>query len=652
MEELFDSMIMLSLVLVIFLSSFSVIFAENELKESDQSSLPEQKKLCIIFSHDTHSNLDGLAKEKTLINRIKKHNPEPLIVDGGDFSMGTLYQTVFQDSASELRVLGALGYDAVAIGNHEFDYRSKGLANMLNAAKKSGDILPDVFFSNVDWKKSLSDSTNSSNAAYLKKAMDGYGIKEYKIYKKNGLKIAVFSILGIEACSYAPMSSVQYYDPILYAKSMVKKIMKNEKADMIVCLSHSGTSSNSIKSEDELLAKAVPQIDVIISGHSHTTLRKPIIIGKTMIVSCGRYARRLGVMEVVQKDSRFALSKYKLVSLDNSVRSNKTILAFMDDMKQQVQRSYLNQFGYKFDQVLAYNPHRFTPYVTFGLEQQEYPLGDIISDSYKYAVKHAEGINYIPVDVSIVPSGVIRASLGQGKITVSDVFNVSAIGSGKDGLTGYPLVSCYLTGQELKVAAEVDASVPNIMPDAQLFMSGLTYTFNPNRLVLNKVINVSLETQDGVYEKIDDDKLYRVVSDLYTAQMLSALEKKSFGLLSVTPKDKDGKPITNFEDFIIYTKNGELKEWVALASYLESFPKENGVSVIPEYYSQTHGRKNVTYKNNIIDLIKYPNKIFLGLVAVTAIALSSTAVTISGIARKSKNKKLKTRLKFKENAPI
>ena len=110
----------------------------------------KSKQLDVLFTHDTHSHLNsfstivdgeqkevgGFAKLKTLIDEKKKENPDTLILDSGDFSMGTLIQTVYDTEAAELRMLGYLGCDVSTFGNHEFDYRSKGLADMLTA----GDV--------------------------------------------------------------------------------------------------------------------------------------------------------------------------------------------------------------------------------------------------------------------------------------------------------------------------------------------------------------------------------------------------------------------------------------------------------------------------------------------------------------------------------
>ncbi len=618
----------------------------------------ETKDLTVLFTHDVHSNLTAFARAKTVINQIKKTIPEPLLLDGGDFSMGTLYQTVFQTEALELRAMGRVGYDVVAIGNHEFDYRLEGLTNMLNVAKKSGDSLPKVLLSNVDWSRSLpptpTSSKSASSGAYgpltgaaieFYDALLQYHDQPYVILERNGLNIAVFSLMGREADSYAPLSGLSFTDYLEKAKVIVDTIKTNEKADVIVCLSHSGTERNEKKSEDHILAKTVSDIDVIISGHSHTLYRQPIQVGNTVIVSVGSNGKRLGRLDLAvtkgnDGNSQVTIKEYDPILLDSKISGDKGINEFIKESKKMVQNEFLYQYGYTFDQVLAHNPYRFTPFVSFAQEQQEYPLGNIVADSYIYAVKEAEGEAYEKVDVSIAPSGVIRASLNRGDITVSDVFKVSSLGIGKDGSTGYPLVSAYLTGEELKVLAEVDASISTLMPEAQLFMSGLSYILNPNRLLLNRVVDVKLEVEPGVLEDIDDHKLYRVVTDLYATQMMGTLEKKSKGLLSVKPKDKDGKIVQNFEDYILYGEQGEVKEWLALAHFLQSFEKVNGIPVIPDFYSKAQGRKVVAEEASIEQIITKPNKFSIafisGLTAGVALMVGLLIFIIRKFLRKRK----------------
>ena len=118
--------------------------------------------------------------------------------------------------------------------------------------------------------------------------MNDYGVKDYTIIERNGIKIGVFGLMGKDAASNAPMSEVKFTDAVENAKRVVNTLKQKEKVDLVICLSHSGTWTDKSKSEDEILAKKVPEIDVIISGHTHTQLIKPIVVGKTIIGSCWR----------------------------------------------------------------------------------------------------------------------------------------------------------------------------------------------------------------------------------------------------------------------------------------------------------------------------------------------------------------------------
>lgn len=245
-----------------------------------------------------------------------------------------------------------------------------------------------------------------------------------------------------------------------------------------------------------------------------------------------------------------------------------------------------------------------------GTKHEELNLGDIMSDAYIYAVENSEYYDGDPVDVAVVPSGTVRDTYTKGDITVEDVFNSFSLGIGKDGVAGYPLISAYLTGKELKLAAEVDASVSDFMTTARLYCSGLNFAYNPHRMILNKVTDCYLTRADGERIEIQDDKLYHVVTDLYTGQMLGSVMKMSYGLLSLEPKDRDGNPIENLEDQAIMEDDRELKAWDAIARYMQSFEDTDGdgIANVPEYYETTHGRKVVEDSRNIIDLVKQPNK--------------------------------------------
>ena len=618
----------------------------------------DTKQIDVLFTHDTHSHLDsfstivngeqkevgGFAKIKTLINEKKKEDPDTLILDGGDFSMGTLIQTVYDTEAAELRMLGYLGYDVTTFGNHEFDYRSQGLANMLKAAKSSGETLPEIVVCNVDWD-SMEKAGLNDGQKQIQSAFETYGVKDYVMVQKGDVKIAVVGVFGKDALECAPTCELSFKDPVEAVKKTVEEIKKNEEADMIACVSHGGTWEDESKSEDELLAKAVPDLDLIISGHTHSELQKAIRHGNTYIVSCGEYGRNLGSLSMTQNsDGRWNLSAYELIPVSEDVKADKATQERIDALMDTVDTNYLADFGYTRKEVLAQNDVEFNSLEEMGTEHKELNLGDIMADAYVYAVENSEYYDGDPVDVAVVPSGTVRDTYTKGDITVEDVYNSFSLGIGKDGVAGYPLINAYLTGKELKLVAEVDASISDFMTTARLYCSGLNFTYNPHRMILNKVTDCYLTRADGERTEIEDDKLYHVVTDLYTGQMLGSVMKMSYGLLSLEPKDKDGNPIENLEDHAVMEGNKELKAWDAIARYMQSFDDADGdgIANVSEYYATTHDRKVVDDSKNILDLVKKPNKftaiiVCIGLIIIIIIVL--VVSLIRKIVRKSRKKK-------------
>ena len=615
----------------------------------------------ILFTHDTHSHLNaftslvegqetdtgGFARTNTLIKEQRAKNPDTLVIDGGDFSMGTLIQTVFESQAAELRLLGYMGCDVTTFGNHEYDFRSKGLANMLTNATGSGDPLPALVVCNVDWD-AMEAAGLTEGQQRLKDAFAYAGVRDYTIVQKGDVRIAVVGVFGKDALACAPTCELKFKDPIEAVKATVARIKATEDADMLVCVSHSGTWEDPKKSEDELLAKAVPELDLILSGHTHTEIRQPICHGSTYVVSCGEYGRNLGSISLRQKaDGRWELADYALLPITADIPADADTQQRIDRFMDTVDTDYLAQFGYTKDQVLAENDLVFSLLKDLGDVHTEHNLGDILSDAYIYAVKNADDYDGQPVDVAVVPSGTVRDTYTRGDITVEQVFNSFSLGIGADGVPGYPLISVWLTGKELKTAAEIDASVSDLMTTARLYSSGLNFTYNPHRLLLNKVTDVYLE-QDGQRVELEDDKLYRVIADLYSGQMLSAVTKMSYGILSIVPKYPDGTPIEDFEDVIITENGRELKAWDAIARYMTSFEDTdgNGVPNVPEYYRTLHDRKVVETSRSPAALLKKPNRftaLFAALIAVAVLLVAGVVLLVRKLVRRLTGRRRKAR---------
>ena len=618
----------------------AVLLLSSTAAATPPSPVEPPKTATILFTHDVHSHLlpapaegggefGGFARLKTLLDRERAaatiKGVSMLTVDGGDFSMGSLFQTIYTTQASELRSLGAMGFDATTLGNHEFEYRGEGLAQMLRAAMGSKEALPSIVQANYTTPKNH-DSGND-----VAKALNEYGVAEYVMIEKDGIRFAVFGLMGKDADDTAPLSGMAFEPIADAARRVVAKIQAEEEYDFIVCLSHSGTDPNPKKSEDELLAKEVDGIDFIVSGHTHTLLTEPIVVNNTIIGSVGEYAQFLGSVTITKDASgKNHVDDYRLIPVNEKVAEDPAVAAMVAGYKRLVEEDYLSPFGMSYDQVLAHSPFDFTPTSRFAKRQEEDSLGSLVADAYIYAVRQAEqGTGAPPIAAAFTNAGVIRASFPKGDITVAGAFDVSSIGSGSDGTPGYPLINVWLTGREIKNVLEVDPSVGPLFPAAQLYSSGVRYDFNMNRMIFNRMTKPALLNPDGSESPLEDGKLYRVISNLYSSQMLGLVTEKSFGILKLTPKDAEGNPITNYEDHIISMPGGgELKEWYAMASYLQSFPKENGVPQVPARYAGPDGRKLRVESISPIALLGSPNWVTLLAVAVVLLLVALVCFVI------------------------
>lgn len=603
------------------------------------------EEITILYTHDMHSSFlpkqgenghsrGGYARLKTLIDGQRQEHPNALVLDGGDFSMGSLFQTAYSTSALELRAMGQMGYDATTFGNHEFDYRASGLAEMLYAAVDSGDPLPALLDANY---LPPQGDDKTWDALYT------YGVQDYMLLERGGVHYVIFGLTGFDSDECAPMSGMVLADPAETAQRVVNEATQKcrdayGEEPVVICLSHSGTENG--KGEDYELAKKVDGIDVIISGHSHTTLEQPIEVNGTYIVSAGENGENLGVLTLEKTTDGVTLVDDRLLAVDESVPEDPEMAAWIQQAKGQVEQDYLAKFGMEFDQVLVNNPYAFDTVDQVYATQHESTLGNLLSDAYYWAGNQA---SQDPVDVALTASGVIRDTFPKGQITVSQVFNAASLGIGADGVPGYPLISVYLTGKDLKNALEVDASVPPLMSAAQLFYSGVSYSFNTNRMIFDKVDNAQLVREGGAAEPIVDDQLYHVVTGLYIGQMLGAVEDTSFGILTVTPRDAQGNPIdmSRLEDYILHDDQGnEVKEWYAIATYLQSMGGE-----MDPRYGQTDGRKYVYASWNPVSLLKnagLPTLVAILALMIVVVLLVAVVLLVRKLILRRLRKKLYT----------
>jgi len=607
-----------------------------------------QTRLRILFTHDLHSTLNpqtvvttegrhapsgGFARLATALKRASSVNPDgTVIVDGGDFTMGTLFNALYLTESPELRLMGAMGYDVVTFGNHDFDFHLEGLADYLTNARSKGERLPAAIISNLD----ISAPTTANGL--LRRSFEAYGVRHLAVIERKGVRIGVFGLMGEDAAADLPfLEGAAFQDLVGVARHTVRLLRDSAKADIVLCLSHTGTSENQHSGDDFELARRVPGIDIIISGHTHRRFQKPQLVGSTIICSAGAFGSHLGVVDVqLTPPARPYFEHYELMPIDSTLPEDTTIAGEISAFGDLVDRTFSARYGLTQNQIVAESGFDFEPVEYAYAHPGETGLGDLIADAYRYAATRASLPGDHPIDAVIVPIGMIRGSFLRGPLTVADVFQALSLGLGTDKQPGYPLVTFHVTGKDLLNTLEIETTLAGLKEDAHLQIAGIRFRYNPYRLPLNRVTEAGLIGLNGNLRPIADDQLYRVCICLYTGMMLGEISSLSHGLIAIQPRREDGTAIKDWKETLvdgdgIQPGTQELKAWMALLHYLQSFssPQDSGPPRIPERYSTPAGRFKGEASLNLIDLVKNPNRV-TGIAAALVLGLLSGVLWVIG----------------------
>jgi len=626
-----------------------------------------EKAITIIHTNDLHShilgfspNIDyrpditggdatkgGWARIATVIKQEReKRNHPVLVLDGGDFLMGSLFHMVSREEAIEPRLMKDMGYDVLTLGNHEFDFKPGGLARIIQSAVAKGGM-PAVVFANAIFSK------ESDRDDALEEVFNKGMVKPYVVLERGGVKIGIFGLMGKDAAEKSPFASpVKFRDPIEISKEMVKVLREREKVDMVICLSHSGVSNDKSRSEDEILAKEVQGINVIVGGHSHTRLEKPILINSTLIVQASSYGNCVGVLDLLWENGKARLKNYRLIDIDAAIPGDmalqKKVASFIDT----IDRDVLQKVGLSSKKVIGQT--------AFDLKivEDESNLGNLIADSIRWYVNRHDSDPKDPltkVVVAIESNGVIRDDLLRGKtgaLAVCDVFRAIPLGIGMDDTMGYPLVSCYLYASEIKKTLEVLTSIyPRKGSSFFLQVSGLKFTYNPRRVIFDRVTDIWMGSEEEGYVPLDysqsNKNLYRMATNIYNATFMKIVGKYTYQLLTIIPKDRNGAPVADLAAFLVDADKiqpgiQELKEWMGVMEYIKSFPDKNGDGLpdIPDQYKGKLGRIVAVASLNPISLLSRGTMVTWGAVSVAAALIIILAVVAEVIVRKVRRRRL------------
>jgi len=448
----------LMLVVVMVLGLFGMTYADDSVK------------ITILHTNDTHGRIEegkyagmGFAKLATKIKEYRAMNPNVLLLDAGDTFHG---QTIVSlvEGESVVKVMNTMGYDAMTAGNHDFNYGQERLVE-LNAMADFPVL-----------------------AANVKKADGSLLLPAYVIKEVGGVKVGIFGLATPETTFKTHPKNVKdltFADPVAEAKAMVAAL--EGEVDVIVALAHLGLDADATYTS-KLVAEQVDGIDVIIDGHSHSTLNEGLVVNDTLIAQAGEFDKNLGIVELEFAGGEVTTSKASLFAKDSAaeVVEDAEVSAIIAEVKA------ANDI---ITSVVVGNASFVLDGERGQVRAGETNLGNFIAD-----VMIAE----TGADVAFTNGGGIRASIQVGEITKGDVITVLPFGN-------YVVVK-EISGADIKAALEHGIDSYPETKGAFPHVAGMTYKFDPNQPVGARLLEVKV---NGVV--IDTAKMYTFATNDFIA---------------------------------------------------------------------------------------------------------------------------------------
>lgn len=467
-------------------------------------------KLSIMHVNDTHGRVDAFPKLMTAVNEQRAKTPDALLLHAGDVFSGTLYFNEFEGQA-DLPFLNALKFDAITLGNHEFDLGSspeghKALAEFIKASQ-----FP-VLTANVDFTK---DSLFTGMFSDLVSSEPENGkIYAGMIKEVNGEKVGIFGLTTAETKDIASPGSVAFENYIDEAKKAVKAF-EDKGVDKIIALTHIGFDDNPAYDNDQILAKSVPGIDIIVGGHSHTELKEPVVVDTntvgekkdaTLIVQAKEYAGFLGTVNV-EFDENGVIVKHdgQLVEI-GKLADDAEGLKMLAPFKEKVDAVNKAEIGLKLAEELV-NPRESDGQLV-NVRNSETVLGNIITDGMLAKAKQYTDKKVV---MALQNGGGIRTSIPAGNVTTGQVINVLPFGN--------TLALMDVTGAELKEAFEHSVRVAPKENGGFLHIAGGKLVYDSSKEEGSRVVSLQYyDEATKAYVDVADNETYTVATNAFTAK--------------------------------------------------------------------------------------------------------------------------------------
>ncbi len=457
----------LSLVLV-----FILVFSMSAFAEETSVTTNSSKTVTIIHTNDVHARAVedantgiGYGKVAALAaEALSSSGAEPIIVDAGDALHGQTIATL-ERGESIINIMNKVGYDVMTPGNHDFNY---GKDRLLELSQKAA------------FKIISANIIKPDGSSFL---------QEYTIIERDGVKVAFFGLSTPETAYKTNPKNVvdlSFADPVKIAGNMVTAL--KDKADVIVCVSHLGLDEAS-EITSRLVAEKVQGIDLIIDGHSHTTLSEPLKVNETLIVQAGEYLKNVGTVKInLDADNKVTGITASLLTKEQAadMTAQEDVITAISAYAE-AQKSILSEVVIKSD-------------INFDGERANVRTGPTnLSCLITSAMVNATG-----ADIAITNGGGIRASIEAGDVTRGEIISVLPFGN--------YIVTKKMKGSDIKAALEHGLSKYPDANGAFPQVANVEYLFDETKPAGDRVTTIWVK---GV--KLEPDREYVVATNDFMA---------------------------------------------------------------------------------------------------------------------------------------
>lgn len=465
--------------------------------------------LSLMHVNDTHARTTQAPKRLTAIKEVRAQKPSTLLIDAGDVFSGTLYFNEFKGQA-DLELMKLMDYDLMTFGNHEFD-----LGNDTEGHKALKEFIEKSNFPFVSANVDFSKDANLKGLFNVKVSADPKDGQIYSgiIKEVDGQKIGLFGLTTAETATISSPKDVTFTDYIKAAQTMVDEFEK-QGVNKVVAVTHIGYDDNPTVDNDLLLAAAVNGIDVIVGGHSHTKLEKPVLVGKdssgkekdpTIIVQASQYSEFLGTLDVdFDKEGKVVAHAGKLIEIKDQVE-DKAAAALLKKYSDKIDTINKTEIGVVAEEELQ-TPRTDGDDTKPSVRKNETALGNIITDGMLSKAKQFDN----KVIMAFQNGGGIRAEIGKGPITVGEVITVLPFGN--------TLATMEITGAELKAAFEISFKTYPKENGGFLHVAGAKIEFDSSKPANERVVSIKYKSADGSLVDIKDNEKYMVATNAFTAK--------------------------------------------------------------------------------------------------------------------------------------